>query len=272
MGQDGFLKVIDTKETQVLKSFKICDFCLSTLVAIKTDEIFAVHPLCHAHMQIGSWDSKVHVFNINYGSKVQVVDKFNDAVSALVYLRKRRLLVTGSWDCSLKFFACSETSIDESSEETIQDYDAQITTVAASEDETLVAVGDVDGKVHLLATDGWHQKAKFELNNEKVVKVQFFRTNLLVAGDNIIKLFDAIGGNHHIIYNFISGNLLTSFKVDKYNGAITDFLVDKEKYLVACNFSRLISHFRYQKGLRCHLLNAARKEARLPLHRFRPAT
>jgi factor associated with neutral sphingomyelinase activation len=55
---------------------------------------------------------------------MQVVDKFNDAVSALVYLRKKRLLITGSWDCSLKSFRCSESAIDESSEETIQDYDA----------------------------------------------------------------------------------------------------------------------------------------------------
>jgi len=43
-----------------MKSFKICDFCLSTMVVIKQDEIFA----------IGSWDSKIHIFNINYGSKI----------------------------------------------------------------------------------------------------------------------------------------------------------------------------------------------------------
>lgn len=76
-------------------------------------------------------------------------------MSAIVYLKKMRLLITGSWDCSLKSFECSENSLNENSEETLFDYDAQITTIAASEDEKLLAVGDVDGRVFIISTDNW---------------------------------------------------------------------------------------------------------------------
>ena len=71
IGSDGFLKIFDLKEKSVLKSFKICDFCLSVIVPIKNEEIFAVYIyllLILCINKIGSWASKIHLFNINYGS------------------------------------------------------------------------------------------------------------------------------------------------------------------------------------------------------------
>jgi len=35
IGNDGFLKVIDLKENVVLKSFKVDEFCLSSIVTLK---------------------------------------------------------------------------------------------------------------------------------------------------------------------------------------------------------------------------------------------
>lgn len=59
IGLDGFLKVTDFVSRKVIKSFKICNFCLSSLIPLKNDEIFA----------IGSWDNKLYIFNLNYGNK-----------------------------------------------------------------------------------------------------------------------------------------------------------------------------------------------------------
>jgi hypothetical protein len=39
--------------------------------------------------------------------------------------------------------------------EVIQDYDAQITSVGKNEEESLLAVGDVDGRVFVLETGSW---------------------------------------------------------------------------------------------------------------------
>ncbi|CAK91037.1 unnamed protein product (macronuclear) [Paramecium tetraurelia] len=220
IGQDGFLKVIDLKELIVLKSFKVDEFCLSCIVTLKQDEIFA----------IGSWGSQIHVFNINYGSKVQMVQRFNNSVSSLVYLMKKKILVTGSWDCSLKRFECSENQIKQDSEEIIDDWEAQITHIAATEDESMIAVGDIDGRVITINTNNWTQQQHYEINGEKIVKSLFFRASLLVVGDAQIKMFS-------------NGSQLLDFKIDKNNGLITDIIIDHDKYLIACTKKGYVAVF-----------------------------
>lgn len=38
---------------------------------------------------VGGWDSSLHVFNMNYGSSVQVLEAHDDAVSIIVYLQEK---------------------------------------------------------------------------------------------------------------------------------------------------------------------------------------
>jgi hypothetical protein len=42
VGNDGFIKVIDIQEKAILKSFKVCDFCLSSSQKLTDPDIFAV--------------------------------------------------------------------------------------------------------------------------------------------------------------------------------------------------------------------------------------
>jgi hypothetical protein len=42
IGQDGYLKIFDLYEKVCIKSFKICDFNLSSIAMLKQDETFAV--------------------------------------------------------------------------------------------------------------------------------------------------------------------------------------------------------------------------------------
>ena len=91
---DGFLKVIDINNNQILKSFKICSFCLSCITTLKDSELFG----------LGSWDNKIYLFNVNYGSKIKTINAHNDSISDLVYLKKKQLLISSSWDCTLRGF------------------------------------------------------------------------------------------------------------------------------------------------------------------------
>ena len=43
IGQDGYLKIFDVFEKVCIKSFKICDFVLSSVAMLKQDYTFAVH-------------------------------------------------------------------------------------------------------------------------------------------------------------------------------------------------------------------------------------
>ena len=92
IGEDGFLKVCDLISKQVIKSFKICDLNLSSFVALKEDEIYA----------IGCWDNKLYIFNLNYGSKIKVISAHNESISSIIYLNNSNILLTASWDCTVK--------------------------------------------------------------------------------------------------------------------------------------------------------------------------
>lgn len=114
IGEDGFLKVSDLVTRSVIKSFKICDLNLSGFVPIKEDEIFA----------IGSWDNKLYVFNLNYGSKVKVISIHNESISSICYLSACSTLFTASWDCTVRSLQVYDGVIDEDSEDIFWDHDS----------------------------------------------------------------------------------------------------------------------------------------------------
>jgi len=42
VGYDGFIKVFDIQEKTILKSFKVCDYCLSSSQKLIDPDVFAV--------------------------------------------------------------------------------------------------------------------------------------------------------------------------------------------------------------------------------------
>jgi hypothetical protein len=53
IGQDGFLKIFDAYERSCTKSFKICDFNLSSIAMLKNDETFAVNIILNVDWLVG---------------------------------------------------------------------------------------------------------------------------------------------------------------------------------------------------------------------------
>jgi factor associated with neutral sphingomyelinase activation len=131
IGQDGFLKIFDAGEKVCIKSFKICDFVLSSIAIVKTDETFA----------IGSWDNNIYLFNIVYGSRSKPFPAHDNSITDLIYLTGRKKIVTCSMDCSIKTFRYVGNILD--SEEQLWDHDNQISCLAATQDETILSFGDI---------------------------------------------------------------------------------------------------------------------------------
>lgn len=94
IGQDGFLKIFDVYDRTCAKSFKICDFTLSCIAVLRVDEIYA----------IGSWDNNIYLFNTVYGSKSKPFPAHDNSVIDIIFLPRRKTLVSASWDCSIKMF------------------------------------------------------------------------------------------------------------------------------------------------------------------------
>ena len=189
IGQDGFLKVYNLNEKNCLKSFKICDYCISAIVPIKGDELFA----------LGSWDNNLYLFNIVFGSRSQPYSAHDNSISDLVYLEKKKRLVSSSWDCSIKMFRIVGNNFD--NEEIFYDHDNQITNLASSADEESIAFGDIEGNVVVMNASNRNKLFELNLNNQKVIRLEYLTTNLVAIGEAEIRLLD----NH--------GNLITHFLI-----------------------------------------------------------
>ncbi|EGR33579.1 neutral sphingomyelinase activation associated factor, putative [Ichthyophthirius multifiliis] len=215
IGEDGFLKVCDLQSKQVIKSFKICDLNLSSFVVLKEDEIFA----------IGCWDNKLYIFNLNYGSKIKIIKAHNESISSIGYLKSKCVLLTASWDCTVKSFDCEDGIINETSEDLFWDHDSQITNLAINQQEIYVAVGDVDGNVIILDFKNKNKIASYNINDQQIIKIIFSRGHIFVAGDRTVKHYEL--------------NKISHFQLEKQNGQITDIEIDEKHLILITNRGHL---------------------------------
>jgi WD40 repeat protein len=82
-------------------------------------------------IQIGSWDNNIYLFNIVYGSKSKPFTAHDNSIIDMVYMPKRKTIVTASWDCSIKTFRYVGNVID--NEDSFFDHENQITALAVNQ-------------------------------------------------------------------------------------------------------------------------------------------
>ena len=102
VGKDGFIKLCDFASLEVKKSFRISDTPCSDLVQL-TKEVFVV----------SGWDNCLHIFNLNYGSTVNSIEAHDDAVTALKLVPSLNLIVSTSWDCTIKLWSYQGDQVEE---------------------------------------------------------------------------------------------------------------------------------------------------------------
>jgi len=98
---------------------------------------------------LGGWDHKIHVFNTNYASIVKRFEAHEDAITKLIFLPKKGLVISTSWDCTLKLWPIKHGNLHDECLYSIEDQDYQIMSLATSEDENLIAFGDADGYIKM---------------------------------------------------------------------------------------------------------------------------
>jgi len=102
IGKDGFIKLSDYTDLSLKKSFRISDMPLSCFAQLD-EELFVV----------GGWDSNLHVFNMNYGSSIQSFQAHDDALTTIINVPSREMLITSGWDCTIRFWKVNNGIIDE---------------------------------------------------------------------------------------------------------------------------------------------------------------
>lgn len=51
---------------------------------------------------MGSWDNNIYLFNTVYGSKSKPYPIHDNSINDLVFLKRRKKLMSASWDCTIK--------------------------------------------------------------------------------------------------------------------------------------------------------------------------
>ncbi|XP_029730273.2 protein FAN [Aedes albopictus] len=91
--KDGTFKCYSLLERRQIRSVQISDMPLSAIRL--TNGKSAI---------LGCWDNSIIIYNLDYGKISQVIAAHDDAVSCLSSVKGSEILVSGSWDCSVKIW------------------------------------------------------------------------------------------------------------------------------------------------------------------------
>ncbi|PNF22132.1 hypothetical protein B7P43_G06803 [Cryptotermes secundus] len=92
VGQDSLLKMYSISEKRQVRSVTLSSMALSSCIIMPDDK----------SLIIGSWDNNIILYNMEFGREMDSVRGHEDAVSCLAWGNKNQILVSGSWDCSVR--------------------------------------------------------------------------------------------------------------------------------------------------------------------------
>jgi factor associated with neutral sphingomyelinase activation len=96
VSQDSTLKVYSLKDKKVRRSANISKLALSSIAAVK--QSFDDKRPCF----VGSWDNNIYLYSMSFGNVSNTFRAHDDAVSALQLCEESNMLVSGSWDSTVK--------------------------------------------------------------------------------------------------------------------------------------------------------------------------
>ncbi|XP_055630908.1 protein FAN-like isoform X2 [Toxorhynchites rutilus septentrionalis] len=91
--KDGTFKCYSLSERRQIRSVQISDMPLSAIRLIDEKSVI-----------LSCWDNSLIIYNLDYGKITQAIPAHDDAVSCLSRVKESGLLVSGSWDCSVKIW------------------------------------------------------------------------------------------------------------------------------------------------------------------------
>ncbi len=166
------------------------------------------------------------MFNIVYGSKSKPFPAHDNSIIDLVYIPKHKIIVTASWDCSIKTFRYVGNVID--NEDHFYDHENQITALAVNNEENIVAFGDIEGNVICMGLEEKEQLFSLNMNSQKIERMHFIQNNVVIAAEKEMRIVD------------VSGSSIGSYMVDANNGQISDIELDNEHLFITTTNKQFI--------------------------------
>uniref|UniRef100_A0A182W5G0 WD repeat-containing protein 55 homolog n=1 Tax=Anopheles minimus TaxID=112268 RepID=A0A182W5G0_9DIPT len=190
--KDGTMTCYSLSERRKIRSVQLSDLPISS-VQIADDRSII----------LGVWDDTILIYNFDFGKISSTIRAHDDAVSCISYVPLYGLLVSGSWDCSLKIWNNyhNDSVI---GYHVLEEKIVSIDTYAGERSKIHVAVGLQNGELLLYELDSRtiHKPTSYTRDNHKllqthrgaVCEVKFNDKGTLIAScgeDRIIYVTDA---------------------------------------------------------------------------------
>ncbi|XP_055914218.1 protein FAN-like [Eupeodes corollae] len=91
-GKDGLLKCYSLKDKRQTRSISFGKLPISSCVKMVESNL----------LMVGSWDNNINLYKCDYGIVSDIIPAHEDSVSCLSLDQDLGILVSGSWDCSVK--------------------------------------------------------------------------------------------------------------------------------------------------------------------------
>ncbi|XP_058806597.1 protein FAN-like [Phymastichus coffea] len=152
VGQDGVLKMHSLKTGNLIRSVALSQVPLCSCIYYQTTSNSSV-------LVIGSCDNSLIFYDVEFAKVFNTLHGHEDAISCLVYSKVHNIIISSSWDCTIKIWhTLSPDKILKLVECFIAelDHDSQVTCISISKDETLLASGTLDGEISLWKLGDYH--------------------------------------------------------------------------------------------------------------------
>ncbi|XP_012243808.1 protein FAN [Bombus impatiens] len=189
VGQDGMLKLYSIKNKKLTRNVSLSSLSLSSCVSYYTSS--------HRNILVaGSWDNSLIFYDIEFGRVIDILQGHEDAVSCLALSDSRKIIISGSWDCTAKVWKSYSSGTKIKPAECLiaqLDHDSKVTCINISGDETLLVSGTEDGEIFLWNMDTYHLQFTAKAHNCKINAMVFDQEGKSIiscAEDKILNIID----------------------------------------------------------------------------------
>nr|XP_018899764.1 PREDICTED: protein FAN-like [Bemisia tabaci] len=188
VGRDTVLKMTNVASGKLERSIILSSMTLSSVI-ILPDDLTVI---------VGSWDSTIIVYDIKCARTIDTIHGHEDAVSCIGWNQERKILITGSWDCSVRIWQAQYpwSPIKAASTRLANlDHDSRVKCLSIC--ETLVASGTEDGELFLWSLDSFRLVKELPSHFAAVNDICFSpdETKLIsCSNDQWFKVFDLSSG------------------------------------------------------------------------------
>ncbi|XP_015108694.1 protein FAN isoform X1 [Diachasma alloeum] len=190
VGHDGVLKIYSLTNQKLTRSISLSNLPLSSCIFYQTKSGQNV-------LVVGSWDNSLIFYDVEFGRIIDVLTGHEDAVSSLAWSPSRNIIVSGSWDCTIKIWHSYVSGLKIKLQESLiaqLDHESKITCLSISRDERLLASGTEDGEICVWNMDSYDLEFSVKGHGGKVTATTFdseCKNIIACTNDKTINVFDA---------------------------------------------------------------------------------